>query len=67
MQRSLNIEMRVDESVSIDNGRVVVTLLEKSGRRARLNFSADAAVPIQKQHVPSVADHVRRGLVGAKT
>ncbi len=67
MQRSLNIELRVDESVSIDNGRVVVTLKEKSGKRARLNFSADAEVPIQKQHVPSVADQVRRGLVGTNT
>lgn len=67
MQRSLNIELRVDESVSIDNGRVVVTLKEKSGRRARLNFSAEGDVPIQKQHVLSVADHVRRGLVRTNT
>jgi len=45
---SLFIDLRIGESVSIDKGRVNVTLREKSGQRARLEFEADKSVSIEK-------------------
>lgn len=44
----LYLDLRVGESVDIDNGRVVVTLHEKSGQRARLAFDADKSVHIER-------------------
>jgi hypothetical protein len=46
-RESLVVELMVGDSVSIDSGRVVMTLREKSGRRARLHFSAERSVPIE--------------------
>lgn len=42
--RNLSVELRTGESMLI--GRVRVTLVEKSGRRARLSVVAPAAVNI---------------------
>jgi hypothetical protein len=36
----LHIEIRVGDSLSIDNGRVVIKLVEKSGQRARFQVNA---------------------------
>jgi hypothetical protein len=44
---SLMIDIRVGESVSIDGGRVVITLKEKSGQRAKLHFSAEEGVSVE--------------------
>jgi hypothetical protein len=46
-RESLVVELKVGDSVSIDSGRVVMTLREKSGQRARLHFSAERSVPIE--------------------
>lgn len=57
---SLKIDLRVGESVQID-GRINITLLEKSGQRARLDIVADPSVSITqpKQHASEAA---RNGL-----
>jgi pyruvate kinase len=47
--RALTLDVRVGESVSMDGGRVTLTVEEKSGQRARLRFLADDAVTIRKQ------------------
>jgi len=46
-RESLVVELKVGDSISIDSGRVVMTLREKSGQRARLHFSAERSVPIE--------------------
>jgi hypothetical protein len=45
---SLTRALRVGESFSFDNGRVVVTLEEKSGQVARLNFKMDPRIQVDK-------------------
>jgi len=45
-RESLVVELKVGDSISIDSGRVVLTLKDKSGQRARLHFSAERSVPI---------------------
>lgn len=42
------IEIRTGETVAIDGGRVLVTLEEKSGQRARLRFEATKDVAIER-------------------
>lgn len=62
-RRSFSIDVKVGESVSIDRGRVVVTLLEKSGRVAKLGFDAVKEAPINKSTAfPSGATQARKGI-----
>jgi sRNA-binding carbon storage regulator CsrA len=50
-RRSFSIELKVGETISIDRGRIVLTLLEKSGQRAKLGFEAEKVVPVNKVDV----------------
>lgn len=43
----------VGESVSLDGGRIVIHVKEKSGRQVRLSFTADADVSIDRQQTAS--------------
>lgn len=43
-------DLRVGETLRLDGGRILVTLLEKSGQRARISIEADKSVPIQIPH-----------------
>lgn len=61
MITTLTLELRVGESVQIDSGKVVVTLAEKSGQRARLQFRADEDVSIKKT-APAGAEQAKRGI-----
>ena len=56
---ALNLDLHVGESVSIDDGRVTVTLKDKSGKRARLEFEADRSVSIKK--VNTAGTHIAAG------
>jgi urease beta subunit len=62
----LKLDLRVGESVRFDNGRISVTLLEKSGQRARLDINADPSVRIEPQK-SSAADVVKHGLTRQPT
>lgn len=44
---SMKVDLRVGEALRLDGGRIVVTLLEKSGQRARISVEADDSVKIQ--------------------
>lgn len=62
-RRSFSIEVKVGESVTIGQGDVVVTLLEKSGQRARLGFDAAKNVSVNKiVPFPSGAAQARKGI-----
>jgi pyruvate kinase len=54
-KRSLSMVVPVGESVSVDGGRVVVSVKEKSGQRVRLVFTADESVQIERQLPKAVA------------
>ena len=44
---SMMIDLRVGETLRLNNGQILVTLLEKSGQRARISVEADDSVNIQ--------------------
>ncbi len=44
---SLKVDLRVGETLTFNGGQIVVTLLEKSGQRARVSVEADDSVLIQ--------------------
>jgi sRNA-binding carbon storage regulator CsrA len=46
--KSLRIDLRVGESMTIEDGRITVTLEEKSGQRARLRIEAPADVDVHR-------------------
>lgn len=46
---SLKLDVKVGESVDFDGGRISMTLLDKSGRLARLEIRAHADVKINHQ------------------
>jgi len=62
--RALTLDVRVGESVSIDRGKITVTVEEKSGQRARLRFMADDTVVVKKVGVATKAgpDQARQGI-----
>lgn len=45
---AVSFDLRVGDALSIDSGRIVMTLKEKSGRSAKVSIDADKAVPVQK-------------------
>jgi len=69
---SLKVDLRVGEELRLDGGRIVISLLEKSGQRARISVEADESVSIQvpdKDPVPAKGgislDVHKKMLVGA--
>ncbi len=51
----LFMDLKVGESLSVENDRIVVTLEEKSGQRARLAVVADKSINIEHKKNPHVA------------
>ena len=45
---ALSFDLKVGDAVSIDGGKVMVTLREKSGRTARVSVETDKKVPVEK-------------------
>lgn len=44
---SMKVDLRVGETLRFNGGMITVTLLEKSGQRARISVEADDSVKIQ--------------------
>jgi pyruvate kinase len=55
-------DLRVGESVSFDDGRVVITLLEKSGQRARFDIKAADDVKVNVNKAASISSVAQKGL-----
>lgn len=55
---SLKIDLKVGESVTL-GGLAVITLMDKSGKLARLDIKADEAVKIR--HIKTEASQLARG------
>jgi len=51
---SMKVDLRVGEQLAFNGGQIVITLLEKSGQRARIGVEADDSVRIQ---LPSRESH----------
>ena len=63
--RTLSVELRAGQQVSIDNGRFIVMLTEKTGKVAQLRISAPADVAIQRPSQPATsgAAQARNGIL----
>ena len=61
MNKKLAIDVSMGETVRV-NGPVEVTLLDKSGKRARLQFIADETVKIQTEKPSPAIATIRRGV-----
>lgn len=58
-------DVRVGESLSLDDGRIMIGVMEKSGQRARLSVEADKSIHIEKAKVsPAIS---APGKLGIKT
>lgn len=53
---SMKVDLRVGEPLRFNGGQIVITLLEKSGQRARISVEADDSVKIQLPIRESVAE-----------
>jgi hypothetical protein len=60
--QKLKVDVRVGDTVSFDSGRVSLTLLEKSGQRARLEIIAAPDVRIDLPARNSPAQQARNGI-----
>jgi len=58
----LNIDLRVGDTIIFDNGRVQVTLSEKSGQRARLEINAKEDVVIKTVKINNAAEAAKSGI-----
>ena len=45
----LKLDLRIGETVSFDDGRINIILLEKSGQRARIEINAKEEVKINRE------------------
>lgn len=63
--RTLSVELRAGQTLSIDNGRFVVMLTEKTGKVAQLRVTAPADVEIQRPShaATSGAAQARNGIL----
>ena len=44
---ALFLDLKVGDSLDVDNGRVAVTLVKKSGAKMRVKVDADRSVPVR--------------------
>lgn len=58
-------DVRVGESLSLDDGRIKIGVMEKSGQRARLSVEADKSISIEKEKATPVVS--APGKLGIKT
>lgn len=59
------VDLKVGESLSIDKGKVTLTLHEKSGQLARLRVNADKLISIEKNKTVDASSQARKGIAMA--
>lgn len=65
--RSLLMDVKVGQSLSIDGGRIVLTVEEKSGQRVKLRFVHDGiTVERVSQSMPAPRSGARQALLGTR-
>jgi hypothetical protein len=60
---TVKADIRAGESINLDgSGSARITLIAKSGQRARIEIEADASVSVRLPKTASVLDTIRGGL-----
>lgn len=62
--RSLLMDVKVGQSLSLDGGRIVMTVEEKSGQRVKLRLQLPEDVKVDRAKPQSGALHARLGVLG---
>ena len=62
----LRRNMEAGETVSVDNGRVVITMEEKSGRKARLKIQIDPGLHLDKPSLSAGGIYFKKPIANAK-
>jgi len=60
-KRTLSMDVKVGESLSLDGGRITLKVEQKSGQVARIRFTMDQDVSLSKA-VANMAAVARRGV-----
>lgn len=47
------VDLQAGERLVLDHGRTVITLEQKTGRRARLKIETEPANPVARDHEPA--------------
>ena len=58
----LSLDLKVGETVKFDNGRIAISLVEKSGKLARLDIKMADDVRIETPRKQAAVDVARNGL-----
>ena len=58
----LKLDLRIGETVSFDDGRINIILLEKSGQRARIEINAKEEVKINRETKPTSFSIAAKGI-----
>lgn len=64
---TLRRELEAGETMSFDNGRVVITMEEKSGRKARLKIQIDAGVQLDKPRMSTNGIFAQKPVASVKS
>lgn len=59
--KTLSMDLRVGDSVSVE-GRVVITIEDKSGKRARLTFRQESGAQVERVATNPVANVAKQGV-----
>lgn len=59
--KTLSMDLRVGDSVSVE-GRVVITIEDKSGKRARLTFRQESGARVERVATTPVATVAQQGV-----
>jgi sRNA-binding carbon storage regulator CsrA len=59
---SLKYDMRVGDTIKLDGGKIKITLLDKSGQRARLDINAENSVTIETPSTVKAHDLAKNGV-----
>ncbi len=62
----LRRELEAGESLSFDDGRVVITMEEKSGRKARLKIQIHSAIAVDKPRMAANGIFPEKAIASAK-
>lgn len=65
-QRSMYVDLKVGQSMTIDGGRIVISLTEKTGQRAQLKVLAAPDIKIERPGASSSGSGARQAQLGTK-
>jgi len=60
LSKTIKQDLKVNDSITFDNGRIVITILKKSGQIARLDIKAESDVVLSVNKAGSSASDIAK-------